>query len=188
MSCHAAGVIIQENQNKEVWLMLYCEDCLILCRDENSCPVCGSAKLRPPKPDDPVLLITVWENDAVKISAAFDDASLPYMKRNMNLGGASPVILGKSKASQTRLFVPYGEMGHAEDILHGIGIIKDEPNKNEQEDISDKESGKKQKAQAPLSRGKQTAARIISALLFLLLIWGVVSASDVIAAWIKSLF
>lgn len=161
--------------------MLYCERCQVLSRDDNVCPSCGGKKLRLPKDNDPVLLYTAGGEEAEQIAAAFEDAGIPFMKRTLGGGGYVGIVLGQSRSSQVNIFVPYGEMEHAEEILHGIGILKEEKTEQAAEDLKEPKKPSAEKAkkeEIPMSRGRRIAVRIFSALLFLLLVWLVVSVAD----------
>ncbi len=146
------------------------------------CPSCGGKKLRLPKDNDPVMLYNANGEEAEQIAAALEDAGIPFMKRTLGGGGYVGIVLGQSRSSQVNIFVPYGEMEHAEEILHGIGILKDE--ETEQDAVEGLKEGKKlsaekaKKKEIPMSRGRRIAVRIFSALLFLLLVWLVVSVAD----------
>ena len=162
--------------------MLYCEKCQVLSRDDNVCPSCGGKKLRLPKDNDPVLLYTAGGEEAERIAAALEDAGIPFMKRTLGGGGYIDIVLGQSRSSQVNIFVPYGEVKRAEEVLHGIGVLKDE--ETEQAAVEGVEAEKNpagkaaKKEEIPMSRGRRIAVRIFSALLFLLLVWLVVSVAD----------
>lgn len=161
---------------------LYCERCQVLSRDGKVCPSCGGKKLRLPKDNDPVLLYNASGEEAEQIAAAFDDEGIPFMKRTLGGGGYVGIVLGQSRSSQVNIFVPYGEAEHAEEVLHGIGVLKDEGKEQDAaESVDEGENSSKKKAkkkEIPMSRGRRIAVRIFSALFFLLLVWLVVSAAD----------
>lgn len=162
--------------------MFYCERCQVLSRDGKTCPLCGSRKLRPVCPDDPVLLLTVGEDEATRITAAFKESSVPCLARSTGSGGYTSIILGRSRCSDVRIFVPFNKIERAKEILIGIGALKTGKESEE------KTGPSKQGGKVPMSRCKRIAVKIISAILFFLLIWGVVILSDWVAAKFKGLF
>lgn len=167
--------------------MHYCADCQVLSPDGEKCPLCGGKKLRQAKADDPILLITESETEVSRITAAFDDADIPHMERTLGTGGYTSIILGQSRCAEIRVFVPFGEIEHAKEVLRGIGAIKQAENDipSLQEDLP----CKKQKEEAtPMSRGRRLAVRIFSIVLFIAIIWFVVVMADNIAAYLKSAF
>ncbi len=162
--------------------MLYCERCQVLSRDGKTCPLCGSRKLRPVCPDDPVLLLTVGEDEAIRITAAFKESSVPCLARSSGSGGYISIILGRSRCSDVRIFIPFNKIEHAKEILIGIGFLKTEKESEKKAD-SGEQGGK-----VPMSRCKRIAVKIISVILFFFLIWGVVILSDWVITRLKGLF
>lgn len=171
--------------------MLYCDKCQILSEDEETCPLCGNRRLRPAAANDPVLLFTTWNEEAQRIAAAFDDDGIPHMERVEEGGGASPVLLGRNRCAQIRIFVPFSEIGHARDVMCGIGALKDDGKDDRKfSDEAAKASSENTggNAEKPMSPGKQAFMRILSILMFLLLVCAVVFGADAIVGGFKSIF
>ena len=170
--------------------MLYCDSCQVLSQDEETCPRCGGHKLRPVTVNDPVLLFTAWEQEAEHIAAAFDDEGIPHMERVQEGGSASTILLGRNRCTQVSIFVPFGEIEHACDVMRGIHVLNDDA--EEDSKAGNPESSKRETADkkddVPMSRGKRIAVRIFSVIAFILLIWAVVSAADTIVNGFKSMF
>lgn len=167
--------------------MLYCDKCQILSEDEETCPLCGNRRLRPVAANDPVLLFTTWNEEAQRIAAAFDDDGIPHMERVEEGGGASPVLLGRNRCAQIRIFVPFSEIGHARDVMRGIGALKDDGKDDRK--LSEKTAKAAPKdMEKPMSPGKQAFVRILSILMFLLLVCAVVFGADAIVGGFKSIF
>jgi hypothetical protein len=164
--------------------MLYCDRCQVLSRDEQMCPNCGSQKLRLPEKDDPVLLFITGTVEAERITAAFSDAGIPHMEKS-DCGSISSSILGLSRCMQTRIFVPFGEIQHAEDVMRGIGALKDESEETSQK--PEKEAAGKMRSE-PMSNRRRALARVISAILFFALITLAVSFADGIVSIIRGFF
>jgi hypothetical protein len=164
--------------------MLYCTRCQVLSTDGDRCPLCGGKKLRPARADDPVLLLTTGEGESRQIAAAFDDAGIPHMERPLDTGSASSIILGQSRCSQTRVFVPFGEIGTARDVLTGIGFLHDGTDGTAPAEPPERKDG----PEKTVGRGKRLAVRILSVLLFAVVVTLVVFLADGIAGRFKSLF
>lgn len=164
--------------------MLYCENCQVLSRDGKTCPLCGSKKLRPVCPDDPVLLLTVGEEESSRISAAFSDASIPCMAQAQGAGGVLNLLGGRPRSTARRIFVPYREVEHAREVLIGIGAVKE----NAAAGLKDAPAELQKEEPVPVSRKGRMAARIFCAVSFLALVWVVVYFSDRLADFLKSLF
>jgi hypothetical protein len=179
--------------------MLYCTRCQVLSTDGDRCPLCGGKKLRPARADDPVLLLTTGEGESRQIAAAFDDAGIPHMERPLDTGSASSIILGQSRCSQTRVFVPFGEIGTARDVLTGIGFLHDGTDGTAPVEPPERKDGpdgtapaeppeRKDGPEKTVGRGKRLAVRILSVLLFAVVVTLVVFLADGIAGRFKSLF
>lgn len=172
--------------------MLYCDRCQVLSEDGKTCPLCGGRRLRPAAAEDPVLLFTAGGEEAERIAAAFDDEGIPHMERIQDGGSASTVLLGRRRFAQTRIFAPFGEIDRARDVMRGIGALKDDGKDapvlhDGSPAILPQKASTKEKG-APMSRGRATALRIFSIILFLILICAVVMGADAIVAGFKSMF
>ena len=166
--------------------MLYCERCQVLSRDETICPQCGSRKLRSASAGDPVLLFTAGTEEAQQITAAFDEEGVPHMERTQGGGSLTSIVLGQSRCARVRIFVPYGKIDQAKDIMLGIGVLK-ETGEGENS-LEPEPDAQKQTKEVPMSPGRRAAVRIFSALLFLALVIAVVSGADMIVNLFKSFF
>ena len=156
--------------------MQYCEDCQVLSKDGESCPSCGGKNLRPVRNDDPILLLTVGGEESQRISAAFDDAGIPHMERRMGSGGYVSPILGQSRCSDFRIFVPYEKIADAENVLRGIGALKEHPPEDEKSE------------EIPESGSRRRARHIIIALMLGALICVAVLATDTLISEFKNFF
>lgn len=163
--------------------MLYCDRCQVLSRDEQICPVCGSRNLRIPKENDPVLLFTAGTMEAERITAAFSDEGIPHAEKSQG-GSTSSIFLGQNRCMQTRIFVPFGEVGHAEDVMRGIGALSDESKENSEQ--PEKETANEELE--PMNSRRHVLLRIIYTIMFLILVASVVFFADGIVAEFKSFF
>jgi RNA polymerase subunit RPABC4/transcription elongation factor Spt4 len=166
--------------------MLYCKKCQVLSKDGRTCPLCGSDNLRPAAAEDAVLLYTAQQEEAERIAAAFDDAGIPHMERILEDGSYSAVVLGHSRCASMRIFVPFGEIAHAREVMLGIGALKNDGPSGAEQRVSGQAS--REETEKPMSRWQMTAIRILSMLLFFLLVAVVVFASDSLVGVFQSLF
>jgi len=163
--------------------MLYCPNCQVLSSDGTICPSCGSKKLREPKSDDPTLLITANEIKAEMIESAFQDHSILYEERICGLGGPPSAIFGKSTNTNMNIFVPFSELDEAVKLLNGIGI-SDKPDTSLLE-LNEKEENVEENSEK-MSSMKRLFWRVVSAALFIFVVWGIVFASDYAANALKA--
>lgn len=169
--------------------MLYCARCQSLCEDGmHVCPNCKGKKLRPPEENDPVFLITAGKLDASRISAALSEQEIPFETRVSGPESSAPAAyLGTTPASAARFFVPYGAMEKSREMMEGIGIFEEEgetahPEEEDQEgDVVEEDS----KSMSPV---KRFVWRVISVILFILLIWAVVAATDGVIGLVEKAF
>lgn len=159
--------------------MLYCESCQTAVPEGEACPACGGKNLRPIADEDPVLLMTAGEEEASRIAAAFEEASIPCMTRSSDAGGYSSIILGKSRCADVRIYAPFGETEHAREVLFGIGALK-----TPGADGTPEAGGE----QASAEKKKSPVGEIAAVVLFFLLIWLVVSGTDLLTGFFKKLF
>jgi hypothetical protein len=127
-------------------------------------------------PDDPVLLVTADEMKTEMIEAALEEHSIPCEERIRGLGGPPSVLVGKNVHTKKNIFVPYRELKAARDLLIGIGIADNSGQSEEEEDGAEE-----------MSPRKKIFWRIISALLFILAVWGIVTVADYAANSLKDI-
>mgnify|MGYP003490638502 FL=1 len=173
--------------------MLYCPKCQVLSTDDKICPSCGSKKLREPEQNDPVLLLTADEAKTEMIEAAFEEHNIPYEERISGLGGPPSIILGKVANTNKNIFVPFGQIDACEELLNGIGILDAEDaeiqkRENEAADIQARELADDESESAEMSPGKRFLWRAVSVVLFIAIVWAVVSAADYAAGALKDFF
>ncbi len=167
--------------------MLYCPRCQILCKKgESRCPSCGSKKLRPVQPTDPILLLTASKQECARITTAFQDAEIPCTVRWPGSGGLMNLLGGTNRTADGRIFVPFSAISQCRRILQSIGALKAE---DEKDSLSGRTGGSngKEEPPVPMSRGKRTAVRIFSVILFIFLVWAVVNLADDLTDCIRNM-
>lgn len=173
--------------------MLYCPNCQVLSTDDKTCPSCGGKKLREPEQNDPVLLLTADESKTEMIEAVFEEHHIPYEERISGLGGPPSILLGKVANTNKNIFVPFGQVDVCAELLNGIGILDAEDAEiqkceNEAADAQSNESGDDDSESAEMSPGKRFLWRAVSVVLFITIVWAVVSAADYAAGALKTFF
>lgn len=164
--------------------MLYCARCQVLAGIGVECPSCGSKKLREVRQNDPVLLLTADETECAAVRAAFDDGAIAHEERMCGPGAPPSILYGRMPNADYRIFVPFGELDRCRDILRGIGVLGENDQK-----ASDFETLETKDDPKPDANRIRTAFfRVMAAILFLGLIYGVVNLTDTFIDFLKSAF
>ena len=150
--------------------MHYCPKCQVLVKEGNRCPACGGKNLREPEENDPVMLLTATEEKCRRLGAALDDSHIPHEDRVCGLEGVASAYAGEGGVCNKNVFVPYSRLQEAVDLANSIGVTSGEPDEA-----------------AEMSPRKRFFVRAVSVVLFILLIWVVVTMADAAAEWMKSL-
>ena len=99
--------------------MLYCEICMMLAEpDEAKCPECKHRKLRPPKDNDPVYLMSkeiLWSGGIEEI---LKDNGIPCLK-NSAQGSVINVIFGQF-GDMLHFYVPFAALEKSRELLAGF--------------------------------------------------------------------
>ena len=157
--------------------MLYCPVCQTLLKEgETACPNCKNKKYREVCPNDPVLLVKANEMDSDRIFAVLQEHEIPYEERMDNQAPVSSVYIGRTAYAYKCIYVPYAALEQSKTLLEAIGVSLQEE-EVQQEDRSHEAD--------TMSRGKRFVVRVISAVLFILLVWAVVTAVDSLVAFVK---
>lgn len=157
--------------------MLYCKNCKRIFEGENKKCKCKQKYIINSKlsPDIPVYLTTAVGFEKDRICAALKDAKVPFEEKLVKKSyGALPVISGTTN-SDINIYVPYEFLDEAEDIIMGVctNLDKNEQNATQIDDYN-----------SPRNK----LIRIISLILFFIMLWAVVAGTDAVMNWIKSLF
>ena len=155
--------------------MRYCPRCQVLIKEGYRCPACNSNKLREPQEGDLVMLLTATEEKCRRIGAALDDSKIPHEERVCGTEGVASAYAGDGGKCNKNVYVSYNRIQEAVDLMHSIGVTGREETDGESDEA------------AEMSPRKRFIVRAISVVLFILLIWAVVTVTDIAAVWVKSL-
>ena len=122
-----------------------------------------------------------FELDRVK--TALSDNGIPNDSKPQKRNFSAKAVTGVDNSEQD-IYVAESDYEKAYDLCVGIGAIRLE---GEEEQILDP-GGQAEDAAEEMASGKRTAVRIISALLFILIVAAVIFGIDFISGWIKGLF
>ena len=95
--------------------MKYCEKCM-LTTENDSCPKCGSQKLREPKDNDPVFLMireAIWSGG---IEETLKENGIPCLKKGLH-GAAVTERTGGYLNESYMFYVPYGALQKSKELL-----------------------------------------------------------------------
>ena len=150
--------------------MLYCSKCHALYENETTCSNCNEP-LTEPKPGHLVLLTAAMYAESNEILDAFRARGI-YIDRK-------PTI----EEGVFELFVQYADWDKANETLQIVleDLKKHAPYQGE-------ESADANEQKSKLSKGKKWALRIIAAVAFGLVIWGVVALTDFAMGFVKGWF
>lgn len=157
--------------------MKYCRKCRTIFEDDiTTCLECKDKLTYKVNIDDEVFLIKAYGFELERIKAALEDKEIPYIERLDKKERSAQAITGKNDAL-TNLYTTVEKYEYAIDLLYSIGAIK--PEEDIEEDIKDEFDD--------MSPRKRTIVRIVSIVLFIIIVWLVVSGVDFIAALIKNM-
>ena len=121
-----------------------------------------------------------------RVKTALSDNGIPNDSKPKKRNYSAKAVTGVDNSEQD-IYVAESDYDNAYDLCVGIGAVKIE---GEEEIIQPEDGEDAQPAEEfeEMSSGKRTAVRIISAVLFVLLVAAVIFGTDAITGWIKGLF
>ena len=121
-----------------------------------------------------------------RVKTALSDNGIPNDSKPKKRNYSAKAVTGVDNSEQD-IYVAESDYDKAYDLCVGIGAVKIE---GEEEIIQPEDWEDAQPAEEfeEMSSGKRTAVRIISAVLFVLLVAAVIFGTDAITGWIKGLF
>lgn len=197
--------------------MKYCAHCGTLYERGAVCPDCGRELKKEMNQNDPVTVVRADGFERERIVAALRDNGVPCVERFDKKERSADAVTGKL-AAKVKIQVPYAALEQAKDILVGIGAVKPdgeealeqesmpsgasensirafEYSHTPQQDVQQRKKGKKNKKEPKpepeweeMSRTKRNVVRIVSAILFIIVIALVIFGTDFITGIVKELF
>lgn len=174
--------------------MKYCKVCKSIFKDsEERCPECGK-KLAPITDiNEPVRLCIVGGTERALLCGLLDDAQIPYLENNTYPQGlANEIVTGYDvKLSNINLTVPFSALPKASELLSSVETLKNpvEPLMDDiNAHIEKLQKGEIKEEEKTMSPALRTTIKVVTAILFLLLVAFVVLGTDKIMEIIKGLF
>lgn len=171
--------------------MRYCTRCKKLYltdKDTEKCIVCDKKTITKPNYASPVKIITANGFELERICAALDGEGLPYHYQQVRKDTGIQ-ILNSAPPENCDLFVPLSAYEKAQDVLIGIGAIKeDEISEIDENSRNQLKAAQKKADEEELTPQKARLVRIFSAIAFLVIIAGVVFFADFLVEFIKKIF
>lgn len=134
--------------------------------------------------NDPVYLISAYGFEKSRISSALIDYDIPYEEKAERKQLSGEIITGCNN-TLVNFYIPFKYIDKARDIIIGIGALKDVTT---EENFYNEEDKKSKDEFEEMNPNKRMVVKIISFVLFLLLIWGTVAGTDYIMALLKEIF
>lgn len=167
--------------------MKYCPRCKELFTPGGErCPLCRKATIDDPAPSSPVRIITAKGIDLEQVTAALDEAGLPYSSEREKYDAAIRSVVPMS-ATLNNIYVRLCDYSAAQEALEGLSV-KDERaeavlSSQEQQRLEEEKPAEEEE----MSPRKALIIRIVSGLAFLLILALVVFATDNIIALVMKL-
>lgn len=161
----------------------YCNRCHRLYEDKRACPMCkGEVLTKKIDGTNPVTIVSAFGIEKDRITAALEDGDIPYATRAEKKEASARAVTGVDNA-RYRIEVPYSYYNKAMDILVGINAVEPEEYIQDDEPVDNTAEEFEQ-----MSSAKRTTIRIVSAVLFILVVALVIFGVDAITGTIKGLF
>lgn len=169
--------------------MKYCKKCSHIHNDsDEKCSVCGKQLVEIADENTPVYLLSASGFELQRVKAALEDSGIPCDTARHQKDSSAEAVTGYDM-SELDVLVPFSAYEKSYDVCVGIGAIKED----NEEIIDGEPDGDGEKADSldeqfeKMSGVKRTTFRVISAILFLLLIALAVYGTDAITGFIKGL-
>lgn len=164
--------------------MKYCPKCKKLYNDEDVYCDCVECKRRTLETiEDETTSVYLCSGDVIerdRVQAALSDSDIPSVYTRHMVSANSQLVTGMD-LDTFDILVPYELYEKAFDIAVGIGAIK-----LEGEEILD--DGEYEEPIEEMSRAKRTTVRVVTAILFFIVLALVIFGTDYITAIIKNFF
>lgn len=174
--------------------MKYCKICKTIFTDADStCPHCRKKLAQITDINEPVRLCVIGGTERAMLCGLLEDAGIPYLENNTYPQGlANEIVTGYDvKLSNISLLVPFSALPKASELLGSIETVKNpvEPMMDEiKAYIAHIKNGGADEQEKTMSPALRTTIKVVSALVFLILVAVVVLGTDKIMEFIKGLF
>ena len=159
--------------------MKFCKSCkALLHASDGLCTSCGKKTAPIADINEPVRLCVIGGTERAMLCGMLDDAGIPYLQTNVQPQGvANEIVTGFDvKLSNIAVLVPFQALPQASELLSTIETVENKIEPMMDEITAHIELLKSQGGKLPESRAKRTTVRVVTAILFLLLIAGAVFA------------
>ncbi len=167
--------------------MKYCPKCKKLYNDADINCTCADCKRKVLQTiEDETTSVYLCSGDLIerdRVQAALEDGGVPSTYTRHMVTGNSQVLTGMD-LDGFDILVPYELYEKAYDIAVGVGAIRLEGEKI----FDDTPEGQALEEFEEMPRAKRTTVRVLSAILFIILLSLVIFGTDYITNFIKSLF
>ena len=184
------GIVYNRGRKLEIGVntVRYCPRCQRIEEKEiERCPVSHKQLKRNIEENDPVFLLETSILESERVEAALDDEGIPYASRTPKKEPSATIITGNKNAG-VYLYVPFQVWEKAKDIAIGIGAMQPAEEDTQQLQEKSRTIEKKGEEFEEMSRSKRLIVRIVSVILFILVIWAVVAGTDFVMNLIKGLW
>lgn len=172
--------------------MKYCKVCKRLCfGDALEFDGCKHKLRNIEDINEPVRLCIAGGTERAMLTGMLKDENIPYVEEPVYPQGvANEIVTGYDvKLSNISIVVPFSSLPKASELLNAIETLNNdiEPHMDEIKAEINRLQAEKDEAKA-MNPALRTTIKVITAILFLVLIGLVVFGTDAITGWIKSLF
>ena|GEM_PF-881536 len=174
--------------------MKYCKTCKALYPDKDEyCPACRKKLAQIKDINEPVRLCVIGGTERALLTGLLTDAEIPFVEDNTYPQGlANEIVTGYDvKLSNISLLVPFSALPKASELLSSIETVENPVSSYVNEinaQIERLKSGTPEEEEKTMSPALRTTIKVITALLFLILVAVVVLGTDKIMELIKGLF
>ena len=173
--------------------MRFCKTCKTVYRDNDAvCPECRKKTAEITDINEPVKLCTVGGTERAMLRGLLSDAEIPFMENNSRPEGVTnSLVTGYDvKLNNADVTVPFQALPKANELLKAIESVTDtlDPMIPEIEAWIEHLKTSSAEEKSSMSPALRTTIKVISAIVFLILVAVVVLGTDKIMEMIKGLF
>lgn len=174
--------------------MKFCKECKKLHDGaETMCPQCRKKYIEISDINEPVQLCVVGGVERSAICGALRDAEIPFVEQQYGkMGVSNEIVTGyDAKLLNVAVLVPYSAIPKAYEIAVSLDLCDESFEsiaQKAQADIDDYKKKLSDDKSGKMSNTKRTAVKVISAILFFILVALVVLGTDYVTELIKNLF